>query len=168
MPTRFPAEIIALDEGDRVVGAVVAPDESSLVMVTAAGQLLRTPAAKIRPQGRTAAGVAGMKVDAEDGVLYFDRALDGENLVVATAQGVKVTPVMEYPEKGRGTAGVRCVKLRVAEDAIEHVRVAAPADLVAFAGKAAIALPAAARRDASTTPTSAVTALLLARPRPSE
>ena len=166
LPTRYPAEIITVADDDRVIGAVPAPDSASLVMITSTAQLLRTPADKIRPQGRAAGGVAGMRTDGAD-VLCLARAHDGDLLVVATDNsGLKVTPVMEYPEKGRATAGVRCARLRAGETALIAALIAPAADVLATSEKSALDLPAPTRRDATASPSrEQVTFLGLARPR---
>jgi DNA gyrase subunit A len=166
VPTRFPSEIITIDEGDWVVGAFLAPDDASLVMISATAQLLRTPAAKIRPQGRAAGGVKGMALE-DDAIVAFARAHEGDVLVLATDVGaVKVTPIMDYPEKGRGTGGVRCAKLRANEHAVTQAVVAPLSDVLAVSNKAALELPESSRRDAATTPLEGLIALGLARPRP--
>src|SRR5581483_176493 len=56
-------EVIALKDGDRVVGAVQLPDESQdLVFITSDAQLLRFGASVVRPQGRAAGGMAGIRL----------------------------------------------------------------------------------------------------------
>ncbi|MFZ0161410.1 MAG: DNA gyrase subunit A, partial [Kineosporiaceae bacterium] len=56
-------EVIALRDGDEVVGAVDLPHEDcDLVFVTSDAQLLRFGAAKVRPQGRAAGGMAGINL----------------------------------------------------------------------------------------------------------
>ena len=56
-------EVIALKDGDAVVGAVeLATGEEDLVFLTSDAQLLHFPAAGVRPQGRAAGGVAGIKL----------------------------------------------------------------------------------------------------------
>ena len=121
-------EIISLRDGDRVVGAVQLADEAQdLVFVTSDAQLLRFGAASVRPQGRSAAGMAGIGWR-RAGVVWFG-AIDPVGAeppgsprapVVVTVAGsagalpgtsavtVKVTPYGEYPPKGRATGGVRC------------------------------------------------------------
>jgi DNA gyrase subunit A len=171
LPTRFPTDVIKLEEGDTLIGAVVAPDEASLVLVTSDAQLLRTPAGKIRPQGRTSGGVAGMRLDEQSkaSVIYLGRAHEGDILLLASSgngdAGVKATPIMEYPEKGRGGAGVRCAKLRVKELAVTRALVADPSDVLLFTGKAQVDVPSTAKRDGATSPSEEVTALGLTRPR---
>jgi DNA gyrase subunit A len=165
VPTRFPADVISLSEGDAVVAAVSAPDDASLVLVSSDAQLLRTPAANVRPQGRSAAGVAGMRLT-DATVIAFARALPDDLLVLTTTEGMKLTPIMEYPEKGRGGAGVRCAKLRVAETSLVSATVVAPSDLVVLAEKSVLEPPAHARRDGPTTPLpEAVIEVGIGRPR---
>ena len=56
-------EVITLKEGDRIVGAAeLRTGEEDLVFITSDAQLLRYPAAQVRPQGRPAGGMAGVKL----------------------------------------------------------------------------------------------------------
>ena len=122
-PTTFPARadfsIINLDDGDDVVGADLAPDGHELVFVTLDTQLLHFPASTVRPQGVGAAGVAGIKLAENDVVVSFASVSADSNaqVVTITSAGAtltgadpgraKVTPLTEYPAKGRATGGVR-------------------------------------------------------------
>lgn len=122
-PATFPAKnefsIINLDDGDHLVGADTAPDGHELVFVTAETQLLHFPAASVRPQGVGAAGVAGIKLADTDAVIAFTSVSPDANaqVVTVTTAGAtltgadpgraKVTPLSEYPGKGRATGGVR-------------------------------------------------------------
>jgi DNA gyrase subunit A len=128
-------ELITLKDDDRVVGAVqLTGDDAELVFVTSDAQLLRFPAASVRPQGRPAGGMAGIRLDGGASVVWFgaigpaaDTAADTESVVVtvagragalpgASAASVKVTPFAEYPAKGRATGGVRCQRFLKGED----------------------------------------------------
>jgi len=61
-------EVISLKEGDRVVGAVqLAGDDADLVFITSDAQLLRFQATAVRPQGRAAGGMAGIRLSAGAG-----------------------------------------------------------------------------------------------------
>jgi DNA gyrase subunit A len=128
-------EVISLKPGDRVVGAVQLPGEDyDLVFVTSDAQLLKFPAAAVRPQGRAAAGMAGIRLSPRASVIWFGAvagsdAGDGEPVVVTVAGSagalpgtgaatVKVTPYREYPAKGRATGGVRCHRFLKGEDAL--------------------------------------------------
>ncbi len=65
-------EVISLKDGDRVVGAVQLADEASdLVFITSDAQLLRFGAASVRPQGRAAAGMAGVRLSPRAAVIWF-------------------------------------------------------------------------------------------------
>ena len=125
-------EVIRLDEGDRVVGASRLPDgdaaDVELVFITSDAQLLRIPASSVRPQGRAAAGMSGIKLSAGAEVIAFTAVRPSVDAVVVTVAGsaaalpgtepgtVKVTPLDQYPGKGRATGGVRCHKFRSGED----------------------------------------------------
>jgi DNA gyrase subunit A len=131
-------EIIALKDGDRVVGAVqLADEEHDLVFVTSDAQLLRFGAAAVRPQGRSAAGMAGIRLAARAHVVWFGAVAPAASAgdaarapVVVTVAGsagalpgtsavtVKVTPYGEYPPKGRATGGVRCHRFLKGEDVL--------------------------------------------------
>ncbi|MGZ4595233.1 MAG: DNA gyrase/topoisomerase IV subunit A, partial [Actinomycetes bacterium] len=114
-------EAIGLKPGDEVVGAVELADPAhDLVLITSDAQLLRFPADSVRPQGRAAGGMAGIRVASGARVISFGAVDPGREGVVVTISGssdalpgtepgsVKVTPYAEYPAKGRGTGGVRC------------------------------------------------------------
>jgi DNA gyrase subunit A len=135
-------ELITLRGGDRVVGAVQLSGESDeLVFITSDAQLLRYAASSVRPQGRAAGGMAGVRLSSGASVVWFG-AVDTSSAsgtpsgppgsyspaVVVTVAGsagalpgtraasVKVTPLHEYPGKGRATGGVRCQRFLKGED----------------------------------------------------
>jgi DNA gyrase subunit A len=65
-------ELITLKDGDRVVGAAyLTADEADLVFITTDAQLLRFPASSVRPQGRQAAGVAGVRLSDGASIVWF-------------------------------------------------------------------------------------------------
>jgi len=128
-------DVIALRDGDRVVGAVqLDSEDAELVFVTSDAQLLRYPAAAVRPQGRAAAGMAGIRLAPRASVIWFGAvapaAGDAPAPVVVTVAGsagalpgaaattIKVTPFAEFPAKGRATGGVRCHRFLKGEDAL--------------------------------------------------
>ncbi|MFF0399191.1 DNA topoisomerase (ATP-hydrolyzing) subunit A [Streptomyces sp. NPDC005248] len=123
-------EVITLKEGDRIVGAAeLRTGEEDLVFITSDAQLLRYPAAQVRPQGRPAGGMAGVKLTAGVEVLSFapvDPAVDAMVFTVAGSHGTlddsvltaKLTPFDQYPRKGRATGGVRCQRFLKGEDVL--------------------------------------------------
>ncbi len=158
-------EVIRLDDGDEVVGAVeLATGTETLCFITTDAQLLHFGAETVRPQGRSGGGIAGIRVAAGERVAWFG-ALSGDDNVVVTASGsstalpgtepgaVKVTPFSEYPAKGRATGGVRCHRFLKGEDLLVTAWAGdAPARAAAASG-APIDLPeATGKRDGSGTP----------------
>lgn len=123
-------EVITLKEGDRIVGAVeLRTGEEDLVFITDDAQLLRYPAGQVRPQGRPAGGMAGIKLAENAKVIHFsavDPARDAIVFTVAGSHGTlddsvlsgKVTPFDQYPRKGRATGGVRCQRFLKGEDVL--------------------------------------------------
>lgn len=123
-------EVISLKDGDRVVGATqLRTGEEDLVFITSDAQLLRYPAASVRPQGRAAGGMAGVKLTPGATVLSFtvvDPAADAVVFTVAGSHGTlddsertwKLTPFDQYPRKGRATGGVRCQRFLKGEDVL--------------------------------------------------
>ncbi|GHK00119.1 DNA gyrase/topoisomerase IV subunit A [Streptomyces sp. NPDC003753] len=124
-------EVITLREGDRIVGAVeLRTGEEDLVFITDDAQLLRYPASQVRPQGRPAGGMAGIKLTEGAKVISFtavDPAADAVVFTVAGSRGTlddsvqttaKMTPFDQYPRKGRATGGVRCQRFLKGEDCL--------------------------------------------------
>ena len=158
-------EVIALEDGDRLVGFDRCSDEADLVFISSDAQLLRTPAAKVRPQGRTAGGMAGMKLNPGAEALGFwvvEAPIDAVVVTVAAALGalpgtgqttVKVTPFECYPSKGRGGQGVRCQRFLRGEDRLDIAWVGTKPARAASADGSPVELPAEdARRDGSGVP----------------
>ncbi|EMF22343.1 MULTISPECIES: DNA gyrase/topoisomerase IV subunit A [Streptomyces] len=124
-------EIITLKEGDRIVGATeLRTGEEDLVFITDDAQLLRYPASVVRPQGRPAGGMTGIKLTEGAKVISFtavDPAADAVVFTVAGSRGTlddsvqttaKLTPFDQYPRKGRATGGVRCQRFLKGEDCL--------------------------------------------------
>jgi DNA gyrase subunit A len=124
-------EVITLKEGDRIVGAVeLRTGDEDLVFITDDAQLLRYQASQVRPQGRAAGGVAGIKLGEGAKVISFtavDPAADAVVFTVAGSRGTlddsvqttaKMTPFDQYPRKGRATGGVRCQRFLKGEDCL--------------------------------------------------
>ncbi|MDH6113124.1 DNA gyrase subunit A [Kitasatospora sp. MAP12-15] len=161
-------EVIALKDGDEVVGAVeLRTGEEDLVFITSDAQLLRYPAGQVRPQGRPAGGMAGIKLTDGARVLSFtavDPAADAVVVSVAGASGTltgeaqsswKVTPFDQYPRKGRATGGVRCQRFLRGEDALAFAWAGALPAWAAAANGSPVQLPERdPRRDGSGTPVS--------------
>ncbi len=124
-------EVISLKDGDRVVGgAELRTGEEDLIFITDDAQLLRYQASQVRPQGRAAGGMTGVKLTDGAKVISFtavDPAVDAVVFTVAGSRGTlddsvqttaKLTPFDQYPRKGRATGGVRCQRFLKGEDCL--------------------------------------------------
>ena len=77
-PTRPSSRSSRCKDGDRVVGAVqLDGEDTDLVFITSDAQLLRFRAAAVRPQGRAAGGMAGIRLAAGAAVTWFGAVPDG-------------------------------------------------------------------------------------------
>lgn len=124
--------VIALRPGDQVVGSAETDDDHDLVFVTSDAQLLRFAAAGVRPQGRAAAGMTGIKPGVGAQAVFFGsvaKSTEADSIVVTvagslgqlagtSASSIKISAWSEFPRKGRATGGVRCHRLVKGEDAV--------------------------------------------------
>jgi DNA gyrase subunit A len=124
-------EVIGLKEGDRVVRALhLESEDDDLVFITSDAQLLRFTASSVRPQGRPAGGMAGIRLSPGAKAVWFG-AVDGtlESRVVTIAGSstalpgtetgaIKVADYADYPAKGRATGGVRAHRFLKGEDVL--------------------------------------------------
>ncbi|MEW1719199.1 DNA topoisomerase IV subunit A [Streptomyces sp. NPDC093109] len=158
-------EVITLKEGDRIVGGVeLRTGEEDLVFITSDAQLLRYQAAQVRPQGRAAGGMAGIKLTDGAEVISFTAVDPARDAVVFTVTGshgtlddsvrtAKLTPFDQYPRKGRATGGVRCQRFLKGEDMLVLAWAGASPARAALKSGAPVELPAPdPRRDGSGTP----------------
>lgn len=156
-------EIISLKPGDAVVGGALAADDAELLFITDDAQLLRFEASAVRAQGRAAGGMAGIRLGSGASVIGFAviPAADAAEAVVVTAAGSagalagadvssgKVSPLGEFPPKGRATGGVRAHRLLKGEDRLVLAWAGSDPRAVAQDGAARALPPAGAKRDAS-------------------
>ncbi|MFD9221051.1 DNA topoisomerase (ATP-hydrolyzing) subunit A [Streptomyces sp. NPDC060064] len=166
-------EVITLKEGDRIVGGTeLRTGEEDLVFITSDAQLLRYQASQVRPQGRAAGGMAGIKLADGAEVLSFtavDPAGDAVVFTIAGSHGTlddsvttwKLTPFDQYPRKGRATGGVRCQRFLKGEDVLVLAWAgAAPARAAQKNGAPAELPELDPRRDGSGTPVTSAVAVL--------
>lgn len=138
--------VIDLKDDDEVLAAAEARDEDRLVFVSTDSSLLTFEAKNVRSQGRTAGGMAGIRLAEGCSVAAFAVVPDGKvtwnyeegenglfsasGAVVLTVAGdsealpgtengaAKVTPLEMYPTKGRGTGGVRSQRFLKGQDTL--------------------------------------------------
>ncbi|MGW4930503.1 DNA gyrase/topoisomerase IV subunit A [Agromyces sp. NPDC004153] len=163
-PNKPEFEVIGLKAGDEVVGAVQGDETDELVFVASDAQLLRFPAASVRPQGCPAGGMAGINLASGAHVVHFtsvpaDSAADAVVVTVAASNetllgtdpgSAKVSSFTEFPAKGRATGGVRAQRFLKGEDALHLAWVGPSPALAVGADGSARQLPdGGAKRDGS-------------------
>ena len=105
--------IIAVDlvDDDHLVGVALTQGASDVMLVSSAGKAIRFSETAVRPMGRTARGVRGIRMAGEHEVISLI-AIDGDGTVLlATANGYgKRTRYEDFPTKGRGGQGVIAIQ----------------------------------------------------------
>jgi DNA gyrase subunit A len=98
---------INLAEGDSLIGVALSDGTRDIMLFASNGKAVRFPGKLVRPMGRTATGVRGMKLARGEEVRNLI-VVDGDgDILTASERGYgKRTPVADYPTKGRGTQGV--------------------------------------------------------------
>jgi len=151
--------VIGLEGDDEIISAAWVDDVNTndFVFVTEDTSLLTFPASKVRPQGLSGAGMAGIKLDSGLKVISFnvvshdvkDKAVV---LTVSDQNRGKVTEYPLYPQKGRATGGVRSMKFLKGETKLVFAYVGATPLLLSTDGKAVKLPPTDQKRDGSGVP----------------
>ncbi len=104
---------INLRDGDELVKVIPTDGRSDIFMVAKSGMTIRFSEDDVRPMGRAAAGVRGMKLKSDaDGVVSCDIARDDTAILIVTDAGYgKRTQLEHFNSQGRGGQGVRGMKL---------------------------------------------------------
>src|SRR4051812_48226786 len=105
-----PSGIIAvgLDEGDYLVGAALTDGKYDVMLFSSEGKAVRFEESDVRPMGRQAGGVRGMRLgDGQRVVCMLAANNESKDVLTATENGYgKRTALGEYPRHGRGGQGV--------------------------------------------------------------
>mgnify|MGYP002628024844 CR=1 FL=1 len=112
--------VISLAQGDTVKAADWAPDDAEFVLISTTAQMLRTPAGKVRPQGRSAGGVAGMKLGEGTVVAAAITTPDASVITAVSSGRAKQTALAEFPLQNRGGAGTRCMRFTAADTELAY------------------------------------------------
>jgi DNA gyrase subunit A len=100
--------IIAVDlrDNDRLVGVALTDGQRDIILCTSGGKAIRFHEEEVRPMGRDAAGVRGVKLDAGQELIALIVCGEG-NVLTASENGYgKLTPLDDFPKHGRGGQGV--------------------------------------------------------------
>jgi DNA gyrase subunit A len=103
-----PSGIIAVDlrDGDRLVGVGLTDGQRDLLLCSSDGKAIRFNESEVRPMGRDATGVRGIRLG--DGQRLISLVVVGEGLILTASENGygKLTPLEEFPSHGRGGQGV--------------------------------------------------------------
>jgi DNA gyrase subunit A len=99
---------VNLDDGDHLIGVALTDGEQDAMLFSDAGKAVRFAEDEVRPMGRNAAGVRGMKLAKGQSVVSLLTVSDASlSVLTATENGYgKRTPVPEYTRHGRGGQGI--------------------------------------------------------------
>jgi DNA gyrase subunit A len=111
-----PSGIIAvgLDEGDYLIGAALTDGSYDVMLFSTEGKAIRFQEEDVRPMGRQATGVRGMRLPDDRGwrvVCMLVAKDDKQTVLTATENGFgKRTPIAEYTRHGRGGLGMIAIQ----------------------------------------------------------
>jgi DNA gyrase subunit A len=98
---------IELEPGDRLVGADITDGSKQIVLCSSEGKAIRFDENDVRPMGRNAAGVRGIRLPEGQEVISLLILSEQGLILTASENGYgKLTPIEEYPVHGRGGQGV--------------------------------------------------------------
>jgi DNA gyrase subunit A len=106
---------VGVEEGDELLAAKLTDGRQEIFMATSRGQAIRFDESDVRPMGRTARGVIGMRLREGDSIVEMDvpRSKDNTILTVTERGYAKRTEIEEYRLQGRGGSGI--INLKVTE-----------------------------------------------------
>lgn len=105
---------VDLDEDDSLVGVDITDGSKDIMLFTDAGKVVRFDENKVRPMGRTARGVRGIRIEEGQAVISLVVAHSDGTILTATENGYgKRTSIEEYRVSGRGGQGV--ISIQVSE-----------------------------------------------------
>ncbi|KTC92989.1 MULTISPECIES: DNA gyrase subunit A [Legionella] len=103
---------VDLDEDDRLVGVDITDGSKDIMLFTDAGKVIRFDESLVRAMGRTARGVRGIRLGANQSVISLVVAKPHGTILTATENGYgKRTEVEEYRVSGRGGQGVISIQV---------------------------------------------------------
>ena len=113
LSTKFSmTKIIGLVDDTEVMDAVLVEETDDIMIATAKGMSLRFSSEAVRPSGRSARGVKGIRLEEGDTVVALTRVYPNANIVTIAENGIgKATSEYEFSAKGRGCKGIKCHKI---------------------------------------------------------
>lgn len=98
---------INLNENDELISVRKSSGENELMLITKNGKAIRFKESDVRPMGRTATGVRGIKLEGDDGVVTMEIVDSDSKILVVSENGYgKRTSLVEYKVQTRGGKGI--------------------------------------------------------------
>ena len=120
---------LTLDEGDELIAVLQTSGEENILIATSNGMACCFSEKDVRPMGRTAVGVRGIKLREGGYVVGAGSSGSGESLLSITEKGYgKRTLLSEYPVHGRGGLGVKNYNVTDKTGAVADVKIVGPGE----------------------------------------
>lgn len=118
---------ITINDGDQLLEARLTTGDSHVFLATRSGNAIHFEESKVRPMGRTAAGVRGISLDDEDdkvvGMICIDATDQEISVMVISEQGMgKRSDFNEYRLTNRGGKGVRTMSVTKKTGAVVAIK----------------------------------------------
>src|SRR2546426_6048628 len=134
---------IKLNEGDELMDVQIAQGDEQTVLASSGGYANHFPITQVRPMGRTAAGVAGMRVREGDDLvsMSLSRNPGAELLTVLSSGYGKRSTLASYRKTRRGSKGVRTTSAKYGEGKVVTVQIVEPDEHLLVTTKAGVVIP---------------------------
>lgn len=120
---------LTLKDGDELSNVLLTDGEQNIIIGTHQGYAATFAEGEVRTMGRTAAGVRGINLRADDYVIGSGALAPDDNVLVISEKGYgKTTKASEYPVKGRGTKGVKTANVAKKNGPLASLIVLTPDD----------------------------------------
>jgi DNA gyrase subunit A len=129
--TRLKGGLIALNlhRGDELHWVAATDGKREVILTTERGMAIRFPETQVRPMGRAAAGVRGIRLRKDDRVVSMSVVSKGADLLVATRSGFgKRTPLSLYRPQARGGLGLKTLHITANKGPVVDSKVATAED----------------------------------------
>ncbi|MCB9362401.1 DNA gyrase subunit A [Candidatus Woesearchaeota archaeon] len=120
---------VSLEEGDRLIKAMVTDGKQTILLATKNGKAVRFDENDIRPMGRSARGVMGIRMQSDDCLIGMVLAPEDTSIFTVTENGFgKRTKASEYRHIRRGGSGVKNIITNDRNGGVIAIKSVAPED----------------------------------------
>ncbi|MDH5436158.1 MAG: DNA gyrase subunit A, partial [Gammaproteobacteria bacterium] len=136
---------IELRENDKLIGVDITDSHKDILLFSTTGKVIRFSEKDVRPMGRTATGVRGIKIKADQEIVSLiiadEKGDESLGILTATENGYgKRTKLDDYPVQGRGGQGVISIQTTERNGTVVGAEVCSDADQVMLITNAGIAV----------------------------